>query len=96
MNFDDLSEDVKIETRIALSLTWSFSALRDSIKVLANSTRLMAFEVDVFGFDALDVVEEFGVSSYIFFTVNAMSLLLGFYILLMKGFLVSIETCLNQ
>ncbi|KAF3964991.1 hypothetical protein ACB098_01G143500 [Castanea mollissima] len=80
VNFDDLSEDVKIETRIALSLTRSLPALRDSIKVLADSTRLVAFVVDVFGFDVLDVAEECGVSSYIFFTVNAMSLLLGFYI----------------
>nr|POE91668.1 hydroquinone glucosyltransferase [Quercus suber] len=40
----------------------------------------MAFVVDVFGFDVLDVAEEFGVLSYIFFTVNTMSLLLGFYI----------------
>ena len=80
MNFDDLSKDVKIKNRIALSLTRSFPPLRDSIKVLADSTRLVAFIVDVFGFDVLDVVEEFGVPSYIFFTVNAMSLLLGFYI----------------
>ena len=80
MNFDDLSKDVKIKNRIALSLTRSFPPLRDSIKVLADSTWLVAFIVDVFGFDVLDVVEEFGVPSYIFFTVNAMSLLLGFYI----------------
>lgn len=37
VNFDDLFEDVKIETRIALSLTRSLPALRDSIKVLADS-----------------------------------------------------------
>ena len=63
MNFDDLSKDVKIKNRIALSLTRSFPPLRDSIKVLADSTRLVAFIVDVFGFDVLDVVEEFGVPS---------------------------------
>ena len=63
MNFDDLSEDVKIKNQIALSLTRSFPPLRDSIKVLADSTRLVAFIVDVFGFDVLDVVEEFGVPS---------------------------------
>ncbi|KAL4651442.1 hypothetical protein ACB092_01G160100 [Castanea dentata] len=72
--------DVKIETRIRLSLTRSLPALQDSFKVLAESTRLVALVVDVFGTDAFDVANKFDVSSYIFYTTNAMVLLLSFYI----------------
>ncbi|KAM3759753.1 hypothetical protein ACB098_01G143600 [Castanea mollissima] len=75
-----LPPDVKIETRIRLSLTRSLPALQDSFKVLAESTRLAALVVDVFGTDAFDVAKKFDVSSYIFYTTNAMVLLLSFYI----------------
>ncbi|KAM4123199.1 hypothetical protein ACB094_01G142200 [Castanea mollissima] len=52
-----LPPDVKIETRIRLSLTRSLPALQDSFKVLAESTRLVALVVDVFGTDAFDVAK---------------------------------------
>nr|POE91670.1 hydroquinone glucosyltransferase [Quercus suber] len=71
VSFDDLLEDVKIETQIRLRLTRSLPALRDSFKVLVESTRLVALLVDVFGTDAFDVAKEFDVSSYIFYTTNA-------------------------
>ncbi|GMY30502.1 hydroquinone glucosyltransferase-like [Fagus crenata] len=80
VSFDDLPEDTKIETRIALSLTRSLPALRDSFKVLAESTRLVALVVDLFGVEAFDVAKEFGVSSYIFYPTTAMSLSLDLYI----------------
>jgi hydroquinone glucosyltransferase len=80
VSFDDLPEDTKMETRIALSITRSLPALRDSFKVLAESTRLVALVVDLFGMEAFDVAKEFGVSSYIFFSTTAMVLSLLFYL----------------
>ncbi|KAJ0047972.1 hypothetical protein Pint_15015 [Pistacia integerrima] len=73
-NFDDLPEDVKIETRISLSLVRSLSALRETLKVLTESTKLAALVADVFGTDALEVAKEFGILSFIFFPSNALVL----------------------
>ncbi|XP_059443983.1 hydroquinone glucosyltransferase-like [Corylus avellana] len=80
VSLDDLPEDVKIESRIALTLTRSLPALRESFKVLAESTQLVALVVDLFGTDAFDVAKEFGVSSYIFFAPPAMVLSMIFYL----------------
>ncbi|KAK9927014.1 hypothetical protein M0R45_024219 [Rubus argutus] len=74
VNFDDLPLDVMVETKIALTLTRSLSALRDSVKVLAESTRLVALVVDLFGGEAFDVANEFDALPYIFFPSNAMGL----------------------
>ncbi|XVF53043.1 hypothetical protein PTKIN_Ptkin05aG0067800 [Pterospermum kingtungense] len=74
VSFDDLSEDAKNETRIVLSLTRSLHLLRDSFKVLAQSNRIVAFVVDVFGIDAFDVAKEFGLEPYIFLATNGMLL----------------------
>ncbi|KAL6280551.1 hypothetical protein ACE6H2_017432 [Prunus campanulata] len=80
VSFHDLPEDVIIETKIALTMTRSLSALRDSFKVLAESTRLVALVVDLFGTDAFDVANEFHVSPYIFFPSSAMGLWLSFHL----------------
>ncbi|XP_050120912.1 hydroquinone glucosyltransferase-like [Malus sylvestris] len=69
-----------IETKITLTLTRSLSALRDSLKVLNESTHLFAFVVDVFGVEAFDVANEFHLSPYIFFSVNVMGLWLLFHL----------------
>ncbi|KAF8380090.1 hypothetical protein HHK36_027560 [Tetracentron sinense] len=74
VSFDDLSDDVKIETRIFTTVTRSLSYLRDSFKVLAATTRLVALVVDPFGTDAFDVAKEFKVSPYIFFPATATAL----------------------
>ncbi|KAK3228005.1 hypothetical protein Dsin_007867 [Dipteronia sinensis] len=74
VSFDDLPGDVKIETRITLSLTRSLSAFRDSLKVLARSTRLVALVVDLFGVAAFEVAREFNLPPYIFFPTTAMLL----------------------
>jgi hydroquinone glucosyltransferase len=79
-SLDDLPEDVLAETRIALTMTRSLPALRDSFKVLAESTRLVASVVDLFGMEVFDVAKEFGVFSYVFFPSTAMALSLIFYI----------------
>ncbi|XP_022773430.1 hydroquinone glucosyltransferase-like [Durio zibethinus] len=80
VSFDDLPEDVKIETRIALSLVRSLPALKTSLKVLVESTRLVALVVDLFGIDAIDVFKEFGHKPYIFFPTTAMMLQLAFHL----------------
>ncbi|KAK6251413.1 hypothetical protein SCA6_005418 [Theobroma cacao] len=80
VSFDDLPEDVGIETKIVLSLVRSLPALKDSLKVLVESTRLVAVVVDLFGIDAIDVFEEFGLTPYIFFPSTAMLLQLIFHL----------------
>ncbi|KAM0981780.1 hypothetical protein ACFX2A_015078 [Malus domestica] len=80
VSFHDLPVDVTIETKITLTLTRSLSALRDSLKVLNESTRLVALVVDFFGAEALDVANEFHLSPYIFFSTNAMGLWLLFHL----------------
>ncbi|XWS38251.1 hypothetical protein CRYUN_Cryun19dG0115200 [Craigia yunnanensis] len=78
VSFDDLPEDAKIETRIMLSLTRSLHLLKDSFKVIAQLTRVVAFVVDVFGIDAFDVAKEFGLEPYIFLATAGMLLSLIF------------------
>jgi hydroquinone glucosyltransferase len=80
VSLDDLSEDIMMEARISLTLTRSLPALRDSFKVLAESSRLVALVVDLFGTEAFDVANEFGVSSYLLFPTTAMVLSLIFYL----------------
>ncbi|GLT67682.1 hypothetical protein SLA2020_399720, partial [Shorea laevis] len=77
LNFD---EDVPAEARITLSLTLSIPALRDSFKVLSESTQVVAMVVDSFGMDAFDVAREFGVEPYVLFTTNAMALSFAFHL----------------
>ena len=74
VSFDDLPDNVRIETRISLSITRSLPALRDSLRELTESTRLMALVADLFGTDAFDVAKEFGIPPYIFFPTTAMVL----------------------
>ncbi|KAK1564900.1 hypothetical protein Q3G72_014072 [Acer saccharum] len=74
VSFDDLPGDVKIETRITLSLSRSLPSFRDSLKVLAGSTRLVALVVDLFGVAAFEVAREFNIPPYIFFPTTAMLL----------------------
>ncbi|KAL6174824.1 hypothetical protein ACLB2K_051469 [Fragaria x ananassa] len=74
INFNHLPKDIKHLTRIALTMTRSLPALRDSIKALAESTRLVALVVDLFGGEALDVAKEFNVLPYILYPTNAMVL----------------------
>ncbi|KAH0974980.1 hypothetical protein GBA52_016879 [Prunus armeniaca] len=79
VSFDDLPDDVMVETKIALTLTRSLPALHDSLKVLTESTRLVALLVDLFGADTSDVANELHVPLYIFFTTSALSLSLIFH-----------------
>lgn len=80
ISFHDLPEGTKIENRIALSVTRSMPALRDSLKVLTESTRLLAVVADLFATETFSVAEEFGLTPYLFFPTNAMVLSLIFHL----------------
>ncbi|KAF8413298.1 hypothetical protein HHK36_001276 [Tetracentron sinense] len=80
VSFDDLAEDVKIETRICLTVTRSLDFLRNALKALTATSRLVALVVDLFGMDAFDVAFEFNISPYIFFPSTAMMLSLAFHL----------------
>ncbi|CAH9093010.1 unnamed protein product [Cuscuta epithymum] len=74
VNFDDLPEDVKIETRISLQITRSLPALRDAFRSIFATAKPVALVVDLFGTDCFQVAVEFGVSPYIFFPSTAVCL----------------------
>ncbi|XAR55122.1 Hydroquinone glucosyltransferase [Bertholletia excelsa] len=74
VDFSDLPENVKIETRITLNMTRSVAALRDTLRQLTGSIQLAALVIDMFGTDAIDAAEEFGVPTCMFFPTNAMVL----------------------
>ncbi|PIA49079.1 hypothetical protein AQUCO_01300138v1 [Aquilegia coerulea] len=78
VNFDDLPEDVKIETRICLTITRSLSSLKDALKDLMDNSYVVALVVDSFGMDAYDVAKDLNLPYYIFFTSAAMGLLFTF------------------
>jgi len=91
VSLDDLSEDIMMEARISLTLTRSLPALRDSFKVLAESSRLVALVVDLFGTEAFDVANEFVSLQPRWFCRWSFT-----YRSLMKHTLVSTETCRNR
>nr|BEE35701.1 phenylethanoid UDP-sugar dependent glycosyltransferase [Sesamum indicum] len=80
LNFDDLPPDVKIETRISLTVTRSLPSLRDAVKSLLERTPLAALVVDLFGTDGFEVALEFKIPPYIFFPSTAMALSLFLYL----------------
>lgn len=80
VNFDDLPSDVKIETRISLTITRSLPSLRDAVKKLVATGNLAALVVDLFGTDAFDVALELNVSPYIFYPSTAMCLSFFFHL----------------
>ncbi|KAK4418539.1 Hydroquinone glucosyltransferase [Sesamum alatum] len=80
LDFDDLPPDVKIETRISLTVTRSLPSLRDAVKSLLERTKLAAFVVDLFGTDGFEVAREFKIPLYIFFPSTAMALSLFLYL----------------
>ncbi|KAG8391924.1 hypothetical protein BUALT_Bualt01G0237500 [Buddleja alternifolia] len=80
VNFDDLQPDVKIETRISLTVTRSLPSIRDAVKSLHGSKKFSAFVVDLFGTDGFEVASEFKIPPFIFFPSTAMLLSLIFYL----------------
>ncbi|XP_009616889.1 hydroquinone glucosyltransferase-like [Nicotiana tomentosiformis] len=80
VNFDDLPPDVNIVTRICLTITRSLASLREVLKSLVESKKVVALVVDLFGTDAFDMAIEFKISPYMFYTSTAMMLSLAFYL----------------
>ncbi|XP_010266460.1 PREDICTED: hydroquinone glucosyltransferase [Nelumbo nucifera] len=80
VNFDDLPDDAKIETRISLTVVRSLPSLRDALKTLVSTTRPVALVADLFGTDAFDVAKEFKLPPYIFFPSTATTLNLFFHL----------------
>ncbi|XP_071735910.1 hydroquinone glucosyltransferase-like [Rutidosis leptorrhynchoides] len=74
VNLDDLSQDTKIETRISLMVTRSIRSLHEAFKSMISDKKIVALFVDLFGTDAFDVANDFGVPSYLFFPASAMTL----------------------
>ncbi|XP_058100223.1 hydroquinone glucosyltransferase-like [Magnolia sinica] len=71
---ENIPEDAKVETRICANFNRSIQSIRNVLKNLASTTRLVAIIVDLFGMDALDVAAEVGVPTYIFYTSTCMAL----------------------
>ncbi|XP_016489675.1 hydroquinone glucosyltransferase-like [Nicotiana tabacum] len=80
VNFDDLPEDVKAETRISLTVTRSLPSFRKVFMLLVETKKTVALVVDLFGTDTFDVAKEFNVSPYIFYPTTAMCLSLFLYL----------------
>ncbi|XP_058100222.1 hydroquinone glucosyltransferase-like [Magnolia sinica] len=74
ITLNDLPADSKIETHIISSVARSLPGIRDVLKSLVSTSRLVALVVDLFGMDAFDVAREFGIPPYIFFPPSAMAL----------------------
>lgn len=80
VNFDDLPADVKIETRISLTITRSLPAIRRALASLHESKKVAALVVDLFGTDGFDAATELDIPRYIFFPSTAMALCMFFYL----------------
>ncbi|XP_058096084.1 hydroquinone glucosyltransferase-like [Magnolia sinica] len=80
---DDVPKDAKIETRISLTVKRSLGLIRDVLKKLASTHRLVALVVDLFATDAFDLAKEFGISPYIFYptTLTVLSVFINLPIL---------------
>ncbi|OAY62183.1 hydroquinone glucosyltransferase [Manihot esculenta] len=85
VDMSDLPTDAKIETIISLTVARSLPSLRQALKSLVESRRLVALVVDLFGTDAFDVAREFNISPYIFFPSTAMALSLFFWLPKLDG-----------
>ncbi|KAJ0514680.1 putative hydroquinone glucosyltransferase [Helianthus annuus] len=80
VNFDDLPQDTKIETRLCLLATRSATALHATISSMMADKKIVALFVDLLAADAFDVADKFGVPRYLFFAASAMCLSLCLYL----------------
>ncbi|XP_074317568.1 hydroquinone glucosyltransferase-like [Silene latifolia] len=78
VDVSDLPEHAAIETRIILTLTRSIPRLSDSLRVMAESTRLVAIVTDHFGFPVFELAQQFGALPYLFFPTSGLGLCFGF------------------
>ncbi|KAF6173003.1 hypothetical protein GIB67_006379 [Kingdonia uniflora] len=80
VNLDDLDPNAKIEPRISLTVSRSLPYLRNVFADIMAEKRVVALVVDLFGTDAFDIANEFGVPPYIFYPTTAMCLSLFLYL----------------
>ncbi|XP_055808368.1 hydroquinone glucosyltransferase-like isoform X2 [Solanum dulcamara] len=80
VNFDDLPKNVKIETRISLTITRSLPYFRQVFKKLIETSKVVALIVDLFGTDAFEVANEFNIPFYIFYPTTTMCLSFCLYL----------------
>ncbi|KAG8363271.1 hypothetical protein BUALT_Bualt19G0004800 [Buddleja alternifolia] len=80
VNFDDLPPNVKIETRIALTITRSLPSIRDAVKSVVDRRKVVAFVFDLFATDGFEIATEFKIPSYIFYPTTATVLSLFLYL----------------
>ncbi|XP_058221680.1 hydroquinone glucosyltransferase-like [Rhododendron vialii] len=66
-------------SQIVATMSLSIPSLRDTLKLLSSTNRLVALVVDLFGLDAFDVAKEIGVAPYLFSISTAMSFLFWFH-----------------
>ncbi|CAA0816619.1 UDP-glycosyltransferase 72B1 [Striga hermonthica] len=75
VSFDDLPPDVKIETRISLTVTRSLPSISSALKSLIDGgNKPSALVVDLFGTDGFEAAAQFDIPPYIFFPSTAMVL----------------------
>ncbi|KAL7203845.1 hypothetical protein ACSBR2_016990 [Camellia fascicularis] len=76
----DLPKDLNIVSQVVLTVTLSLPSLRHTLASLTTTTRLVALVVNLFGLDAFDIAEEFGISKYLFFPSPAIALLFSLHL----------------
>ncbi|KAF5464445.1 hypothetical protein F2P56_014519 [Juglans regia] len=80
VDLDDVPGGSSIETIISITVARSLPSIREVLKSLAETNKLAALVVDLFGSDAFDVAREFNALPYIFFPSTAMALSLFLYL----------------
>ncbi|KAL5571655.1 hypothetical protein UlMin_021252 [Ulmus minor] len=78
VSVDGKTTSAKPEAHVSLAIKLSLSPVREVIKSLKASSKLVALVLDPFGADAFGVAKEFDILSYIFFIVSATALCLSF------------------
>eukprot|EP00262_Sarcandra_glabra_P013006 TRINITY_DN3492_c0_g1_i1.p1 TRINITY_DN3492_c0_g1~~TRINITY_DN3492_c0_g1_i1.p1 ORF type:complete len:470 (-),score=25.70 TRINITY_DN3492_c0_g1_i1:88-1497(-) len=76
ISFDDVPQDIKVETRISLTVIRSLPFLRPALTKMTSESPLSAIVVDLFGTDVFDLAKELAVPPYIFFPSTGMALAL--------------------
>ncbi|KAG6666779.1 hypothetical protein I3843_01G051900 [Carya illinoinensis] len=80
VDLDNIPGGTSIETIIFLTVARSLPSIREALKSLAETNKLAALVVDLFGSDAFDVAREFNAYPYVFFPSTAMALSLFLYL----------------
>ncbi|XP_038684226.1 hydroquinone glucosyltransferase-like [Tripterygium wilfordii] len=80
VQYEDMPKNDPTRLLIVKATSLSLSPLRQVIKSLSATTKLVSFIADAFAFDTVDVAEEFNVPWYVYLPLSAMCLSLLLYI----------------